>query len=109
MWHSHAGDNVESHHGYIFLAQAFIQFLGGAAPGVTLSTIAAERFGSKIGGLIGGLPSTVIVTLFFIGLTQTPQVAASATTIIPLSMSLYRHVHGRLLVSPPGAAWAWGW
>lgn len=54
---------------------------------VTLSTIAAERYGSKIGGLIGGLPSTVIVTLLFIGLTQTPQVAVSTTTVIPLSMS----------------------
>jgi len=54
---------------------------------VTLSTSAAERYGSKIGGLIGGLPSTVIVTLFFIGLTQTPLAAVRATTIIPLSMS----------------------
>ncbi len=61
-------------------------FLVGSA-WVTLSTVAAERYGTKIGGLIGGLPSTVIVTLFFIGLTQTPLVAVSATTIIPLSMS----------------------
>ena len=69
-----------------FWLKLLSSFLVGSA-WVTLSTIAAERFGSKIGGLIGGLPSTVIVTLFFIGLTQTPQVAASATTIIPLSMS----------------------
>jgi hypothetical protein len=60
-------------------------FVGGAW--VTLSTVSAERFGSKIGGLIGGLPSTTVLTLLFIGLTQTPQVAASATIIIPLSMS----------------------
>jgi hypothetical protein len=59
--------------------------LGGAW--VTMSTISAERFGSKIGGLIGGLPSTVVLTLLFIGLTQSPQVAADATIIIPLSMS----------------------
>ena len=61
-------------------------FLGGVW--VTLSTISAERFGSKIGGLIGGLPSTVVITLLLIGLTQTPQVAVDATIIIPLSMSV---------------------
>ena len=51
---------------------------------VTLSTVAAERYGSKIGGFIGGLPSTVVVSLFFIGLTQTSGDASQATTIMPL-------------------------
>lgn len=61
-------------------------FLMGSA-WVTLSTSAAQRYGAKIGGLIGGLPSTVIVALFFIGLTQTLPAAVRATTVIPLSMS----------------------
>lgn len=52
---------------------------------ITLTTIAVERLGSKIGGFIGGLPSTVVVSLFFIGLDQTPQIASQATTAIPLS------------------------
>ena len=43
---------------------------------VTLSSVAAERFGSKAGGLIGGLPSTIVVTLLFIGLTQSAERAA---------------------------------
>ena len=51
---------------------------------VTLTTVAAERYGSRVGGLIGGLPSTSLVSLLFIGLTQTPQAAAEAATIIPL-------------------------
>jgi hypothetical protein len=51
---------------------------------VTLTTLAAERYGSRIGGLIGGLPSTALVSLLFIGLTQTPQAAAEAATVIPL-------------------------
>ncbi len=55
---------------------------------VTLSTILAERFGSKIGGLIGGLPSTAIVAFFFIGLTQSPQIASRATTAFPLAYSI---------------------
>jgi len=55
---------------------------------VTLSSIAAERFGSKIGGLIGGLPSTIVVTLLFIGLTQTADLAAESAVIVPLVMGV---------------------
>ncbi len=52
---------------------------------VTVTTVAAERFGSKAGGFIGGLPSTAVVSFFFIGLSQTPTVAAQATTVFPLA------------------------
>ncbi len=55
---------------------------------VTLTSVAAERFGSKIGGLIGGLPSTAIVSFFFIGLTQSPQTASQATEVFPLAYSI---------------------
>jgi uncharacterized membrane protein (GlpM family) len=55
---------------------------------VTLTTLSAERFGSKVGGLIGGLPSTVVIALLFIGFTQSPQVAAQATTVMPLAQGL---------------------
>ena len=55
---------------------------------VILTTVSAEHFGSKIGGLIGGLPSTVVIALFFIGYTQTPLIAAQATTIMPLAQGL---------------------
>jgi hypothetical protein len=55
---------------------------------ITLTTISAERFGSKVGGLFGGLPSTVVIALLFIGLTQSPQAAAQATTIMPLAQGL---------------------
>lgn len=55
---------------------------------VTLTTLSAERFGSKLGGLIGGLPSTVVIALLFIGLTQSPQVAAQTTTVMPLAQGL---------------------
>jgi uncharacterized membrane protein (GlpM family) len=55
---------------------------------VTLTTLSAEKFGSKVGGLIGGLPSTVVIALFFIGLTQSPEVATQATTVMPLAQGL---------------------
>lgn len=55
---------------------------------VTLTTLIAERFGSKAGGLIGGLPSTVVIALLFIGYTQSPQIAAQATTVMPFAQGL---------------------
>jgi uncharacterized membrane protein (GlpM family) len=55
---------------------------------VTLTTLSAERFGSKVGGLIGGLPSTVVIALLFIGFSQSTQVAAQATTVMPLAQGL---------------------
>ncbi len=58
--------------GSSFLLKLAISFLTGAA-WVTLSTLASERYGSRVGGLIGGMPSTAVVSLLFIGLTQTPQ------------------------------------
>jgi len=41
-----------------------------------------------MGGLIGGLPSTAVAALLFIGLTQTPGVASEATTIMPFAQGL---------------------
>ena len=55
---------------------------------VALSTVAADRYGSRIGGLIGGLPSTVFVSLLFIGITQTPLVASETTTLMPLTQGI---------------------
>lgn len=66
-----------------FWLKLLLGFLVGGA-WVTLSVAAAERHGSRIGGLVGGLPSTVVVSLFFIGLTQTPMAAAQAATVVPL-------------------------
>jgi hypothetical protein len=70
-----------------FWHKLLLSFIVGSA-WVTISTITAERYGSKIGGLIGGLPSTAVVALLFIGLTQTPLVASEATTIMPFAQGL---------------------
>ncbi len=55
---------------------------------VTTVTIIAERFGSKIGGFIGGLPSTIVIALLFIGLTQSAADASQAAVMIPLVMGV---------------------
>lgn len=51
---------------------------------VTLATVIGERFGSKLGGLISGTPSTVVVTFLFIALGQSVEAVVDATTIFPL-------------------------
>ena len=69
----------------LFYLQLLLAFGVGSVV-VTFATVAAEKFGSKTGGLIGGLPTMVAITLFFIGLVQTPRVASEATNVIPLIM-----------------------
>jgi hypothetical protein len=67
----------------IFIIKLFLSFLIGGAWVVT-ATHLADKYGTKIGGIITGLPSTALVSLFFIGWTQSPGVSAEATTIIPI-------------------------
>jgi len=54
---------------------------------ITLATIIAERFGSKVGGVIGGLPSTAVVAFFFIAWTQGPQQMFDVTTVFPMTFA----------------------
>lgn len=55
---------------------------------VTLITVIAEKKGSIIGGLLGGLPSTSAFSFFFIGINQSPAAAVEATTVFPLAFSI---------------------
>jgi hypothetical protein len=66
-----------------FLVKLALTFVVGGL-WVMVSTAVADRAGAKIGGWFGGLPSTVAVALFFIGLVQGLDAAAEATTMIPL-------------------------
>lgn len=71
----------------VFYLQLFLSFVIGGM-WVALVTLVSERIGTKLGGYLGGLPSTVIVSLFFIGLVQSPTAAAEATTLVPLTCGL---------------------
>ncbi|MCF7826240.1 MAG: DUF3147 family protein [Candidatus Marinimicrobia bacterium] len=70
-----------------FLIKLALSFLVGSV-WITSVTVIAERFGSKIGGFIGGLPSTIVVALLFIGLSQSTQDASRAAVMIPMVMGV---------------------
>lgn len=70
-----------------FLIKLILCFFVGSI-WITLATIIAERFGTKLGGVIAGLPSTILIALFFIGWTQTPLIAYQATSIVPIIMGI---------------------
>jgi uncharacterized membrane protein (GlpM family) len=55
---------------------------------VVASTVVVDKFGTKLGGLIAGLPSTVVVALYFIGLSQGAQTAIQSTIVIPLAFAV---------------------
>jgi len=54
---------------------------------VTLVTRIAEKFGSSVGGVLGGMPSTSALSFFFIGLNQSAPAAVQTTTVFPLAVS----------------------
>jgi hypothetical protein len=68
----------------VFLFKLALSFLIGGI-WVISSTIAADRLGPKIGGLIAGLPSTVMFGLFFLAWTQSASAGAAATTVTPMA------------------------
>ena len=70
-----------------FLLQLLSTFLVGSC-WIYLTVLAGLRLGSKIGGFVGGLPSTALLSFFFIGLSQSPEKASSATTIFPIGIAV---------------------
>lgn len=70
-----------------FLIKLALSFLVGSI-WITTITVIAEKYGSKIGGFIGGLPSTIVIALLFIGLSQSATDASRAAVMIPLVMGV---------------------
>jgi hypothetical protein len=66
------------------LALSFI--VGGSW--ITLATIFAEKFGTKVGGVLAGIPSTTVIAFFFIAWTQSPAFASEALNITPSIMAI---------------------
>jgi len=55
---------------------------------VTVITLAAEKWGSIVGCILGGLPSTSAVSFLFIGLNQSTSVEVEATAVFPLAFAV---------------------
>jgi hypothetical protein len=66
----------------LFIIKLILSFFIGAI-WITSVTVISEKFGTKLGGVLGGLPSTCLIALFFIGWTQSPSIASQATSIMP--------------------------
>ncbi|MGH1485583.1 MAG: DUF3147 family protein [Cellvibrionaceae bacterium] len=70
-----------------FLFKLSLSFIVGGSFIVACS-MASERLGSTLGGIIGGLPSSIVIVLFFIAWTGTPLDAVQATNIFPFALGL---------------------
>ena len=70
----------------LLILHLIIAFIVGGA-WVSSATLIAERYGSALGGLVGGLPAISIVSFLFIGLNQSPETASQATVVFPLALS----------------------
>jgi|WetSurMetagenome_2_1015567.scaffolds.fasta_scaffold293371_2 uncharacterized membrane protein (GlpM family) len=71
----------------LFLIHLVLAFAVGSL-WVTVITIIAERKGSIVGGVLGGLPSTSAFSFFFIAINQSTTSAVEATTVFPLAFGI---------------------
>ncbi len=66
-----------------FVLKVLLSFIVGGLWTI-VATVLADKYGTKIGGFIAGLPSTILLGLFFIAWTQNPRAAVEATTMVPI-------------------------
>jgi len=55
---------------------------------ISFFTLLSERLGTRLGGMVSNLPSTLLVSLLFIALTKGAEFASAATHTVPLGMIL---------------------
>jgi len=55
---------------------------------ISLATLAGERLGSRLGGLIANLPSNIVVSLLFMSMTRGSSYAAEAAASVPIGMAV---------------------
>ncbi len=71
----------------LFLQQLALSIIV-AGVWITAATVLSERMGTKVGGMVGNLPSTILTSLLFIGITQSPEFVSETTRTVPLGMFL---------------------
>lgn len=55
---------------------------------ISIATLIGERLGSRKAGLISNLPSNLLTSMLFMGLTKGPEYAAAATAGVPMGMMI---------------------
>jgi hypothetical protein len=55
---------------------------------VILITVIAERYGTKVGGILGTLPSTIIIAFIFIAINENEQFASQAASVVPAELGI---------------------
>jgi uncharacterized membrane protein (GlpM family) len=55
---------------------------------VVIITVIAERYGTKVGGILGTLPSTIVIAFLFIALTNSIEFATVSVLIVPAEMGI---------------------
>jgi hypothetical protein len=88
----------------LFLIKTALSFIVGGI-WIAAATLAAEHFGTKLGGFLGGLPSTAAVALFFIAWTDGRPAAYQATTVFPLAFSVNALFFLAYVLSAKHSAW----
>jgi len=71
----------------LLLLQVIIPFVLSAVI-IILITIIAERYGTKTGGILGTLPSTIIVAFIFISLNKGVYFASQSAVVVPAEMGV---------------------
>ena len=59
-----------------------------AAITVVIITVVAERYGTKKGGILGTLPSTILIAYLFIAYNEGIEVATQAVAVVPAEMGV---------------------
>ncbi len=71
----------------IFVARVLLSFFT-AGGWIAFSTILAERFGSKTGGLVSNLPSNILVSLIFISIVNDVDYVADLAPAVPIGLTI---------------------
>ncbi len=67
--------------------QTILPFLASAIV-VILITVIAEKFGTKIGGILGTLPTTIIIAYVFIALNRDVDFASDSIAVVPAEIGI---------------------
>lgn len=68
-----------------FFLKVFLSFLV-AGIWITLITRISESRGTKLGGLLSGMPSNLVISMIFVAWTQGTAIASESASIVPLAM-----------------------